>query len=57
MCITAFRLSVSQSVKTFAALKMCSSKNGHMELIRLFGGVQAAEPKRSIKTFEDTILP
>lgn len=26
MCITVFRLSKSQSVKTFAALKMCSSK-------------------------------
>lgn len=26
MCITVFRFSKSQSVKTFAALKMCSSK-------------------------------
>lgn len=53
---------MSQSIKTFAALKMWSSKKkkekeNHMELISVFGGVQAAEPKINIKTFEDTILP
>lgn len=53
--IQALREPIRQNICCFE--NVFFKKNVHMELIRLFGGVQAAEPKRSIKTFEDTILP
>lgn len=59
--IQALRKPIRQNICCFENVclekKGCVWKTEHMELISIFGEVQAAHSKRSFKTLEGTVLP